>query len=288
MNTMSFNFGKISRNLVWLVALVAMNGGAIARADDPAASTEKKAVEPNADSSTSEPADADKSLADKPAADKTDPDDEKNAKPGDPSILDRLTKELFKELDDSPEAKPATQKDDKLERAAKGMRSAGERLDERQTDKDTREIQEQVIRDLDDLIKQLQNPPPNGGGGGGGGGGASGKIGQLQRMQKQGGSQGRNSKMATAQLKPLGAEKGGGQEKKEAEGSDKRTESERKAADEAARKKKLEIDVWGHLPPHLREQLLNTYGERMLPKYENLVKQFYEALSEQNDSSPRR
>ena len=61
-----------------------------------------------------------------------------------------------------------------------------------------------------------------------------------------------------------------------------------KAAAEAARKKKLEIDVWGHLPPHLRDQLLNTYGERMLPKYEQLVKQFYEALSEQNEAKPRR
>jgi hypothetical protein len=57
---------------------------------------------------------------------------------------------------------------------------------------------------------------------------------------------------------------------------------------EAARKKKLEMDVWGHLPPHLREQLLNTYGERMLPKYENLVKKFYESLSEQKQTTPRR
>jgi len=50
----------------------------------------------------------------------------------------------------------------------------------------------------------------------------------------------------------------GGQEKKVAEGSEERSESERKAAEEAARKKKLEMDVWGHLPPHLRDQLLNT------------------------------
>jgi len=80
----------------------------------------------------------------------------------------------------------------------------------------------------------------------------------------------------------------GGQEKKVAEGSEERSESERKAAEEAARKKKLEMDVWGHLPPHLRDQLLNTYGERMLPKYQHLVKQFYEALSEQADTAPRR
>ena len=43
------------------------------------------------------------------------------------------------------------------------------------------------------------------------------------------------------------------------------------------------MDIWGHLPPHVREELLNTYGEKMLPKYEHLVKQFYEALSTQGD-----
>ena len=160
-----------------------------------------------------------------------------------------------------------------------------ERLEERQTDEETRKIQEQVIRDLDDLIKQLQNPPPNGGGGGGGGG-SSGQIGQAQRPQKLSGGKPQGGKPKSQEMS--GGGQTGGQEKKVAEGSDERTESERKAAEEAARKRKLELDVWGHLPPHLREQLLNTYGERMLPKYENLVKQSYEALSEQKDSSPRR
>jgi hypothetical protein len=47
------------------------------------------------------------------------------------------------------------------------------------------------------------------------------------------------------------------------------------------------MDIWGHLPPQLREELLSTYGDRMLPKYEQLVNQFYEALSNQGDSKKK-
>jgi hypothetical protein len=224
--------------------------------------------------------------------------DEAKGKEG--SLLDKLSKELFKDLDEGQAKKP--EKDNKLERAANGMRDAGDKLNENQTGQDTRKVQEQVIRDLDELIKQMQNPPPppHGQGGGGGGGGSSSSSGSgkgsQSQMQKLGGGQGQSGqksgqgKSGKASQGQQGTEssKSGGQEKKVAEGSEERSESERKASEEAARKKKLEMDVWGHLPPHLRDQLLNTYGEKVLPKYQNLVKQFYEALSEQGDTGPRR
>ena len=216
--------------------------------------------------------------------------------PKEPSLLDKLSKELLKEIDDD-QGKPKLEKqEDKFDRVAKGMRSASEKLDGKVTGDETTKIQEQVIRDLDELIKQLQNPPPNGGGGGGGGGGSSGGGssksggGGGSRQQHAGGRGGKGQPQGGTpkqQAQGNGGEPGG-KDRKDAEGSEERTDSERKAAAEAARKKKLEIDVWGHLPPHLRDQLLNTYGERMLPKYEQLVKQFYEALSEQNEAKPRR
>lgn len=234
--------------------------------------------------------------SDKAQAGQSKDQDKQNDKPDEPSLLDKLTKELLKDVDDGA-PKPAAQQENKLDRAARGMRRAGEKLDEHQTGKDTRAVQEQVIKDLDDLIKQLQNPPPPQGGGGGGGGSSSssaqaGKAGQSmqQKMSASAGQGQRGKPQGLNSSKPQGAEAGqqGGQDKQNAEGSSERTESERKAADEAARKKKLEMDVWGHLPPHLRDQLLNTYGERMLPKYQQLVKQFYEALSDQREPSPRR
>ena len=215
--------------------------------------------------------------------------------PKEPSLLDKLSKELFTEIEEDS-AKPKQEEENKFDRVAKGMRSASEKLDGKMTGDETTQIQEQVIRDLDDLIKQLQNPPPNGGRGGGGGGSSgggsskSGGGGGSSRQQRASGRDGNSQPQGGTpkqQAQGNGTDQGG-QDRKDAEGSDERTDSERKAAAEATRKKKLEIDVWGHLPPHLRDQLLNTYGERMLPKYESLVKQFYEALSEQAEIKPRR
>ncbi|MBC8114291.1 MAG: hypothetical protein H7062_07940 [Candidatus Saccharimonas sp.] len=216
--------------------------------------------------------------------------------PKEPSLLDKLSKELLKEIDDDPDKPKPEQKEDKFDRVAKGMRSASEKLDGKETGDETIKIQEQVIRDLDELIKQLQNPPPNGGGGGGGGGGSSGGGssksggGGNSRQQRPGGRGGKGQPQGgTPKQQAQGSGSAqGGKDRQDAEGSDERTDSDRQAASKAAREKKLEIDVWGHLPPHLRNELLNTYGERMLPKYEQLVKQFYEALSEQNEAKPRR
>ena len=221
--------------------------------------------------------------------------EQKPSKPGKPSQLKKLTNELFKDVDDDPAGAATAKKESKLDRVAKGMRNAGEKLEENHTGTQTRKIQEQVIRDLDELIKQLQNPPPpqgnSGGGGGNSGGGGSSSNGGGASASKSGqaklGQAGRGQPGKAQANSGANASKGG-QDKKVAGGSQERTESERKGAEEAARKKKLEMDVWGHLPPHLRDQLLNTYGEKTLPKYQNLVKQFYEALSDQNETPPRR
>lgn len=226
-----------------------------------------------------------------PSADEATQPEKKEDQPAKPSVLDKLSKELFKELDD-PAGDAAAEKENKLDRIAKGMRNAGEKLDGEETGDDTRNVQKQVIKDLEDLINQLQNPPPQGGGGGGGGGGSASLSGKTGLMQKQQGS-GQSGKTGSASGQPQAGQgtelnKSGGQDRKDAQGSEERSESERKAAEDAARKKKLEMDVWGHLPPHMREQLLNTYGERMLPKYQQLVKQFYESLSEQSNPPPRR
>ena len=107
-------------------------------------------------------------------------------------------------------------------------------------------------------------------------------------MRPQGtGSKGKSS--GKAQQKPGDAQElAGGTSSEDGVDSSKMSQADRKAAEEAARKQKLEMDVWGHLPQHVREELLNTYGERMLPKYEHLVKQFYEALSTQGETKKKK
>ena len=39
-------------------------------------------------------------------------------------------------------------------------------------------------------------------------------------------------------------------------------------------------DVWGHLPPKLRQQMTEYYKEDVMPKYSELLKLYYSSLSE--------
>jgi hypothetical protein len=221
------------------------------------------------------------------------------------SLLEKLGDQLLggNEAEDAQEAE--NENNMKIDRAVKGMRDAGEKLDEGRTAEETQKIQKQVIKDLDDIINQLENPPPSqGGGGGGGGGGESGgggggRSGASGRNRRSGGG-------ASLRIsRPQGREGRGtasGKNRKNSAKTDNKTAEQasenasdssmdspaaRKVAEEAARRRKLDMDVWGHLPPHVREELLNTYGDRMLPKYEQMVKQFYEALSTQGESKKK-
>ncbi len=236
-------------------------------------------------------------------------EESKQETPKEKSLLDRLGEELLKEIDDAPGGNPDQPKDktDKMDRAVKGMRQAGEKLDEGVTAEETQKIQQQVIKDLEDIINQLQNPPPSQGGGGGGGGssgGGGGGAGSNSSGSRRGGNGSSSSRRGGSPLRRSSQQQKGGEgmakgnpqqipgmpqdqdgESASENGMDssKQSQGDRKAEEEAKRRQKLEMDIWGHLPPHVREELLNTYRERMLPKYEHMVKQFYEALSTQSD-----
>lgn len=53
-----------------------------------------------------------------------------------------------------------------------------------------------------------------------------------------------------------------------------------KAADEQAAADALR-EVWGHLPPKLREAMQNVRSDEFLPKYDRLIEEFYRRLAEQ-------
>ena len=55
-----------------------------------------------------------------------------------------------------------------------------------------------------------------------------------------------------------------------------------------ATRNQLITEIWGHLPPALRQQLLNIREEKYLPKYGDLVRQYFEALAEQGTRGTER
>lgn len=48
---------------------------------------------------------------------------------------------------------------------------------------------------------------------------------------------------------------------------------------ELERRRNLATAVWGHLPEKERDEMLGAFSERFLPAYDDLVRQYYEALA---------
>jgi hypothetical protein len=217
-------------------------------------------------------ADDDAPVAEGPAADPAkpkdeapDPDDEKLLKAVEPAAKHSMT-------DDA----------DRLDRAVHGMWNAKKRIAASDTGHKTQEIQDQVVKDLEELLALLKkqqnrqssqqknqdqnsgkNQPPN----------------QRQKVQKnQGDPQNSGAKKNPDSNDP----QNGRRDSEKSRDSQERTDPARSAAAEEARRAQMIKDAWGHLPPHLREAMQNAFSEKYLPKYEDLVKKYYEALAEKN------
>ncbi len=82
-----------------------------------------------------------------------------------PSVKPKLDEKLFEDLaGKDPNAAPADPTKNPLEEAIKGMRSAQDRITEKDTGEETREIQEQVVANLKkliDMMKDRQSNPPS-------------------------------------------------------------------------------------------------------------------------------
>ncbi len=47
--------------------------------------------------------------------------------------------------------------------------------------------------------------------------------------------------------------------------------------------REVPIKIWGHLPEKLRNQMKNVQFERFVPKYSDLIREYYKRLAEQPD-----
>lgn len=172
------------------------------------------------------------------------------------------------------------------------MRKVQQQLEKTVSSQEVRSDQRKIISDIDALIEALKKspppqqnsdqnsspPPPDGGQG------ADQKPPPLagtkqpkpQNSQRQKGQEGsQQKKTATA---PSEAEK--------SRESSEKMKGQKRTAEEEDLRRRLEKDVWGHLPPGLRQQLLNVYSEKFLPKYDDMVRRYYEALAQQESANP--
>jgi hypothetical protein len=195
------------------------------------------------------------------------------------------------------------------ERIIENSKTASKRLEEKDPSEGTRKVQQEILKDLDELLKQAQNQQnqqnsqqPMGGGASGPGqlpmkGGGTGQ-------QKQS-SQGSSSRQERKERREQAKQNSGGapQEKQEAKGSpmSQGKENGKEGAKENtgnlgspsggspmnpnakpnAKFAEIYKDVWGHLPEKLRQEMDLYYREQFMPRYTELLREYYSSLAEQ-------
>lgn len=205
-------------------------------------------------------------------------------------------------VDASDETDPA-----KLaERIAANGKSATERLAMNDPGRATQTIQDRILKDLDKLLNQPP-PPPMGGEGGGmpppmggeqpmggqkprggeqpmggqkpmGGGqpmGGQKPMGGQQPMPMGGGQPMGGQQSMPRDGKPMGGQQQAGGNQPGIAGATTPTTPPALALDDRVVK-----DVWGHLPPQLRQKMNQYYQEQFMPRYADLLKQYYVELAE--------
>jgi len=216
-----------------------------------------------------------------------------------------------------------------LERVTQNAKAVGDRLKDQDTGDETRKKQDQVLKDIDALLKQ-NDPPPSGGGGGSsemppppdgmpppnGGmpppmGGNSGMKpmgmgsgqpmpmgGSGQQRPKRGGGTKEPMPMGTGMKDPMMQPVGmkdpmpmggmkdpmmqpGGMGKP---GPDSGEAGKPKGGTPPTlpNEDPFTKQVWGHLPEKLRQQASQYYREQYMPKYQEMLKQYYSNLAERD------
>jgi hypothetical protein len=205
-----------------------------------------------------------------------------------------------------------------IDRIDKNLKATAEEL-KKAADDPTRKRQRDIVKDLDELIKQQDDDNNNNSGGGGGGnnnqggggnggnkGGASGQGGgqagqgggqaNRNRSKRGGGGQGGN---AGAQDKKDPQNAGandkkdpkGGQDPKLAGGKDGGKDGGKKSdggglgskdpppPNDKDRIVNLRKDVWGHLPSHKRQEMDALMRENPLDRYRDIIGQYFDTIA---------
>jgi hypothetical protein len=174
---------------------------------------------------------------------------------------------LFKNLVGAA-AKKQQSEDNLLERAIKGMRNAQRRIDENDSGAKTRQLQQRVVTDLEQLIKRWQEQQ------------AKSRRGSVASNRPQ---TAEPNEQNPDPSKPAESKPNDGKQTspdKSTESTDKPREAENRAMRNLVTPREMVRDVWGHLPPTVRQTVINAYSDTYLPKYDDLVRRYFSALAE--------
>ena len=273
---------KLGRRSTGLALVLLLAGTLIVSADDPAPD---KPTEPPVRLKK-------KSRPETPDAAKP-PTVEEKEKPASKPSPPRL-----EEPKDGPEPADNGEKEAEiLARIARNLKAAEDRLAKSEINDGTKQLQEDILKDLDALIEQSMRSQNSG---------SSGGEQQQQDQQKQQGQQGQMQQGQQRQQGGQGQQARGGtrrQQRQQARGGRKPGQGNQpeqgnqppdqlaqnngkngggggKSEEGANKIADVYKDVWGHLPESLRGEMNAYYRERFMVKYKDLIEQYYSTISE--------
>lgn len=182
--------------------------------------------------------------------------------------LDKDLREFHGE--DIGQSSPADDPHLPLERIGMQMRSAQRLLAERDGFGRATRLQDQILQDLDELIKQAQR--------------------QRKHSQKPGKSSPGSQR---SDAKPQGGQQGQAAAEGQQPAADSTdnlregTSETGSPADRQATRTELLKNLWGHLPERVRQQMLQSADDEFLPKYELEIEQYFRRLAEDPDLDGR-
>ena len=215
-----------------------------------------------------------------------------------------------------PEAAPVLTDPAKLaDRIEANTKAAADKLAGRDPGADTRTAQQQALRDIDELLKQMQNQPPPPMPMGGDGGPPPPPMGGDSGPPPPGGGQPLPMGGSGQKPPPMGGGKPS-PEKKPGDGQPMPTGGQPMPGGEpstggqpmgqqpmggtqpgnggAKSKPAMPLDdpiakqVWGHLPDTVRKQMSQYYQEQFMPRYGGLLRDYYTALAEREKPPGRK
>ncbi len=173
------------------------------------------------------------------------------------SDIDQSLLEQLAEGEDLGKASP-----DPLVSIGRRMRVAEELISRQVTSQKTQRVQQQVIEDLDRLIEEMKKQCQSG-------------QGSSTSGPKPGAKPGRKSQAGS------GENTGANQPAKE---STARTDGNASDRENLLRLQQMLKQIWGHLPPKIRDQMQSSAIEEFLPRYEKLIEEYYTRLAEEGST----
>lgn len=169
--------------------------------------------------------------------------------------LDQHLEELTGRKRKNPQDDEADQKSDPSEgalaEAIKKMREVEKKLGDKETGESTRQKQEQIVKDLDQMIKLAR---------------------QARNQQRQRGNP------QQGQQQQQGEEQNANDPQRGTQASKPKKPTGRDALAENK-------DIWGHLPPEVRAEIENMFNEEALPMKRSLIDRYYLSINKKSTES---